>query len=395
MRLLALVVAVVLVGCETVAPQAEYTDATDMGPDAELAELDAGPAPGPDAACVPETGVDWCKRLSVACDETLTFDDNCGIQHTIVCHNCPDAALEGVDSSVIPLQDAQLDAQLAQLDAGAGPDAEMPGKDADLPGLDAAPGPGLDASSPPGLDAAQPGVDAAPPGRDAATVNPCDTMNCNDGNDCTSDTCSNATCHNTPVGYNAPCWSGGKQGACTGITCCTGCTSSTGQCFPGNVVEACGRVNETCKSCDDNDPCTADTCDATSTCRHTYAGDYASCGSSSLCYNRNCIACGGVGQPCCPGSTCSALGSYCDTGFGSWLTGTCKACGGHNETCCPGHACGSGLNCENYTATVEGFCKCGWDLYSDCCSDRTCDGVYPGGTKYTCGSCGGGKDCCY
>ena len=75
--------------------------------------------------------------------------------------------------------------------------------------------------------------------------------------------------------------------------------------------------------------------------------------------------CGDVGQTCCPdpsGPTCTASGSVC-----SMNKAMCVACGGVGEPCCTGDACGSGGVCGG-----SGKCVACGALLQPCCGD-TCD----------------------
>jgi hypothetical protein len=64
---------------------------------------------------------------------------------------------------------------------------------------------------------------------------------------------------------------------------------------------------------------------------------------------RICEMCGGVGDTCCAGRTCTAASTICAGGG----AGTCDACGGSGQPCCPGlndagmnvRICNSGRAC--------------------------------------------------
>jgi hypothetical protein len=51
------------------------------------------------------------------------------------------------------------------------------------------------------------------------------------------------------------------------------------------------------------------------------------------------VACGGSGEACCAGDTCSASGTACNGG-------TCVVCGGNGQACCGGDTCSSGYACS-------------------------------------------------
>jgi hypothetical protein len=161
-----------------------------------------------------------------------------------------------------------------------------------------------------------------------AAEDPCDDVNCNDGNSCTRDTCthdcSTATCHHDPVANGTRCKVSGVSGVCMGGVCdlCSGvvceddgneCTSdicdrNTGRCgvpaADGTVCEHKGLFSGLCASgfcaksgcddgvCDDGNECTNDTCDSTTRrCNYTPVQDRIFCdlgGSPGMCLSGLC-----------------------------------------------------------------------------------------------------------
>jgi hypothetical protein len=160
--------------------------------------------------------------------------------------------------------------------------------------------------------------------------------NCNDGNPCTNDTCSNQNgCQHQPVQWNAPCNDGN---ACT-----TGEACHNGQCNGGQTTQ-----------CGDGNPCTTDSCDpVTGQCAH--ANNTNPCTIS----NNNCTT-GGV----CANGTCQLKSWTC--------TGSC--CVQKNS---PG--------CANQAVAL---CVCGQD--AGCCNSPWDDGC--AALADECGSCNG--SCC-
>ena len=79
-------------------------------------------------------------------------------------------------------------------------------------------------------------------GDSGGTGNPCDTLDCDDGNDCTDDVCDPriGRCTYAAVGDGAVCSAVGVSGVCDGVLCRTACTGV---------------------DCDDGNPCTDDSCD--------------------------------------------------------------------------------------------------------------------------------------
>ncbi|HEX6244293.1 MAG TPA: hypothetical protein VFZ61_25425 [Polyangiales bacterium] len=106
--------------------------------------------------------------------------------------------------------------------------------------------------------------------------------------------------------------------------------------------------------------------------------------------------CGGPGQACCPGDSCSsgccvndiclANGTSCGMGFGSCTDNACTNCGKAGQGCCPGRTCQSGSACGAANTCVA----CG-GADERCCADRVCSagacvGAEPGVCKAGCGA---------
>ena len=162
-------------------------------------------------------------------------------------------------------------------------------------------------------------------GRPARAQSCTTSVECNDSNDCTTDTCDQGMCSHTAVDPGLPCDDGDPctiedhctNGTCTGTpldcndgasctddscdggTCvhdpnndrCTGsneCAQAT--CQPGPGADAQGCVidtssfeNTTCT--DDMNPCTTDVCHA-GTCNHDPVADQSGCSPVVPSYNR-------------------------------------------------------------------------------------------------------------
>jgi len=131
---------------------------------------------------------------------------------------------------------------------------------------------------------------------------------CDDGNGCTTDTCSGGVCSNTPINCD-------DGNACTSDSCSGGVCSN-------NPI-----------SCDDADPCTSDSCDPGSGCSNV---DPA-CGPSDGCCPPGCD---GASDPDCPSTSCG--NGLCEAGE------DCQSC----LSDCPGlqtgrpanrYCCGNGV----------------------------------------------------
>jgi fibronectin type 3 domain-containing protein len=101
----------------------------------------------------------------------------------------------------------------------------------------------------------------ASPGQPTPIVmgDPCECMNCDDGNACTEDSCVDGACVNKPK----DCDDGDP---CTLDACVDGaCSSEPKNCDDGDPCTVDSCVGGTCvnepKDCDDGDPCTVDSCE--------------------------------------------------------------------------------------------------------------------------------------
>jgi hypothetical protein len=106
--------------------------------------------------------------------------------------------------------------------------------------------------------------------------------------------------------------------------------------------------------------------------------------------------CGGPGQACCPGDSCSsgccvndiclANGTSCGAGFGTCMDNACSNCGKAGQGCCPGRTCQAGSACGGANTCIA----CG-GADERCCADRlcaagSCVGAEPGVCKTGCGA---------
>ncbi len=189
---------------------------------------------------------------------------------------------------------------------------------------------------------------------------------CEDGDLCTAGTtCSSGKCQGTTAGCN-------DSNPCTTDTCsaANGCTFVYNQntCDDGNkctLADTCSGgscVNSTPLQCDDNDPCTADSCKPAVGCEKT-ALNAVPCNDGNTCTeNDSCAAgvCkGGLLKSCddqnpCTDDVCDpktgctsvANASTCDDGNGCTVGDTCQ-----NKACKPGQA----KSCtDNQPCTTDG-----------------------------------------
>ena len=158
------------------------------------------------------------------------------------------------------------------------------------------------------------------------------TIDCDDGNACTTDTCKAGTCIHTAV----TCDDGS---ACTEDTCdsAAGCTFTAISCDDGNACtnDSCdpsgGCVYETV-TCDDSNACTTDSCEPATGCQHSAA----TCDDGNACTEDTCD----------PVSGCQTATITCDDG---------DAC--TDDTCDPETGCTTtAINCDDGSACTEDSC---------------------------------------
>jgi len=173
-------------------------------------------------------------------------------------------------------------------------------------------------------------------------------LSCNDGVNCTVDTCAPTTgCHHTAV--NALCDDGNaciadvcdtalgclhvplSGSACSdGSLCTVGDTCQNGACTPGTPI-----------NCDDQIPCTRDTCDPASGCIHSPIADC--CTSNGQCTDGN--VCNGV-ESCNLSTHTCVPGAPPPLACGNGCADTGEQCGEPSLAACP-----SGQTCQGCTCT--------------------------------------------
>ncbi len=276
---------------------------------------------------------------------------------------------------------------------------------------------------------------------------PCDTPGTCQAEEGT--TCPGGTaCHYGTAQDNAPCTT---ADLCSLASCYAGQCSVTGPkcagdggndaCHPDVCDPTTGACSQGVLSCDDGNPCTKDTCDATLGCLHT-DNNAGSCTDGDSCTNDKCtggvcvstpVDCSSLTNDCnvgaCTNGTCHAQAANdkgaCTDGLDACsTTGVCKLQGGKETcvgnddacgalaascaTCTSGAGCTSGRDCTCQTATggaepiivVNGVCvsdsdECNTNPCSPLakCVDPTPDGSVTGDYTCTCpsGYTGNGK----
>ena len=194
--------------------------------------------------------------------------------------------------------------------------------------------------------------------------------NCDDGKDCTTDSCDLASgCSNTVDMLNL-CSDGN---ACTAQDAC----AKSGECVGAKVV-----------ICDDSNPCTIDTCDPKSGCKFSPAAAGAACQTNDLCQTAAGVC--NAGQ--CKGQPNPAVsdGNDCTTDNCTVPAGATKAVITHAAA--NGASCDDGDPCTKVDTCVQDQCQGAKLVCNDgnSCTEDQCDPLKcatdSGGVK-TCGLC--------
>ena len=209
-------------------------------------------------------------------------------------------------------------------------------------------------------------------------------LTCDDGNPCTIDTCDAVLgCRHAAVGNGISCTDGN---ACNG-----GETCQNGACTPGTAL-----------NCDDVNPCTVDSCDASLGCQHAALADGSFCLDGSVCNGSETCQAGictaGTALNCDDGNACTTDGCNAIGGCTHAPIGGCQTCtvnsdcndanpcttdvcsGGacQNNTVANGTPCADGTVCNGAETCQAGACTAGSALNCDDgnpCTTDTCDAV--------------------
>ena len=162
------------------------------------------------------------------------------------------------------------------------------------------------------------------------------SLDCDDDDPCTTDTCDPAAgCDSELAPAGTDCSDGD---ACNGAETC----DAAGACLAGTPVD-----------CDDDNPCTVDSCDAAGLCEHEKVADDTACGDGDACN----------GDELCAAGVCTA-GEPLDCDDQNDCTAdTCEADGGCAHTnaaegspCDDGDSCAEPDACDDSGACVPGAC---------------------------------------
>ncbi len=178
----------------------------------------------------------------------------------------------------------------------------------------------------------------------------CSQVNCDDGNACTADTCTNGVCSNTP------------------LTCDDGDACTTDSC---DTQTGCHHV---AVNCDDGNPCTVDSCNSQTGCHHQNASDGTSCSNGQFC----------DGAETCMSGACQPGTPPCDSAHCNEASDTCAQCISDAECADDGNPC------------TDEVCSAGQCTHPPKTNGTSCsDGLYCNGAE-TCqgGVCADGLDPC-
>ncbi|MFN8546138.1 MAG: putative metal-binding motif-containing protein [Candidatus Binatia bacterium] len=173
-------------------------------------------------------------------------------------------------------------------------------------------------------------------------------MDCDDGNVCTMDSCSSSSgCVHTPVIDGTSC---ADAAACDGLETCAG-----GTCQPGSPLD-----------CDDGNPCTADSCDDTIGCRHTTIANC--CISDAQCADTDACT---VNEHCTAAHVCASTPVSCNDG-NVCTVDTCNAAAGCQHPPVASGACNDANACTQNDACVGGTCA---GSVRNCSDGNLCNGL--------------------
>ncbi len=197
---------------------------------------------------------------------------------------------------------------------------------------------------------------------------------CDDGNPCTQDKCD---------AVSGACAASPSDAACSdGNACTAGDACKNGSCQAGSVT-----------GCDDKNPCTVDTCDAsTGACQVLFntapCDDGDACSVGDSCASGTCQP--GAEKPCADSNTCTS--DSCNPQTGACVHAAISGCG---DGCSKAGDCKAGDVC-NEAACVSGKCaflptSAGCDDGDACTAGDQCEagGCKPGSAK----NCDDGQPC--
>ena len=202
--------------------------------------------------------------------------------------------------------------------------------------------------------------EACDPATGNCGMGPCTIdADCNDWNDCTTDTCNAGVCENAPVSCD-------DANACTIDFCNSygGCVNMPKECSPGDT---CNPVTGNCEpvppagctsdaECDDSNPCSMDTCNV-GVCEYAPV----SCDDANACTIDFCDPYGGCAnmpKDCSPGDACNPATGNCEP---IAPTGCASDAECDDGNACTADVCNAGA-CENVVVSCDDVNMCTIDF---------------------------------
>jgi len=215
---------------------------------------------------------------------------------------------------------------------------------------------------------------------------------CDDGDACTeNDTCQGQSCQ---PGAAVNCDDGNvctEDLACDAVNGCqynplTIACDDGNECTDNDVCDGAGTCAGVGLVCDDDNPCTVDTCSLTTGCEFTTVPDASSCEDGEVCT---------VGDTCQSGVCTAGPLDSCDDGD-VCSDDTCVTGVGCSNTPNTGAACDDGDPCTSNDACSAGTCVGGGATVCDdglVCTDDYCDTVIGCATTNNTAPCDDGDAC--
>ena len=153
---------------------------------------------------------------------------------------------------------------------------------------------------------------------------------------------------------------------------CQNCTPNAyEQCSSGDLYhfDSCNQIGPLAESCDDNNPCTQDSCGGAA-CQHSPVPDGTSCGNDMMCQGGSCLGEQGCrGGPCCDAGELRPASYVCVQGIDEeygcpWGTDPGEDVGVRTRD---RHCSGSGTQCDGAYGAWSS-----WDVADACTSDEVC-----------------------
>lgn len=260
----------------------------------------------------PDTEVDsGCPETAPECDDSGTAPECTGCTEDIHCDDDIDCTADTCDDgrcarAVLP---AGAECSEGVCNGAGAAESCVPCVDNQATGMDA------------GCEAALPLCDTSQ--SPAACVECLAPEDCNDDNDCTTETCEDKQCGSETVTAGVECLGGvcsgipGSEscGACldtapdNGVD--QGCTADAPVCDMTQVPPACTGCDDN-TDCDDEIDCTTDTCNGSQVCVHT-PDDSVCAASGDVCMPNQCV----MGMGCTGVDVTQSLSLLADGGFDS------------------------------------------------------------------------------